>query len=111
MPEDNKPTPRFLTIEQAATELNIGQPLIRALLKNGELRGFQLGGRGTSGASGPMIFRTTSTMHTGRQQNGLRLANLMRRQQKEPDDTSWSMTRHLPQIQPHPCRRQQQRCS
>lgn len=45
MSEDNKSTPRFLTIEQAATELNIGQPLIRALLKNGELRGFQLGGR------------------------------------------------------------------
>ncbi|MGO4858921.1 helix-turn-helix domain-containing protein [Arthrobacter sp. 2MCAF14] len=45
MPEDNKPAPRFRTIEQAATELNIGQPLIRALLKNGELRGFQLGGR------------------------------------------------------------------
>ncbi|MGO4857870.1 helix-turn-helix domain-containing protein [Arthrobacter sp. 2MCAF14] len=41
----NKPAPRLFTIEQAATELNIGQPLIRALLKNVELRGFQLGGR------------------------------------------------------------------
>jgi len=47
MPEENKPTPRFLTIEQVATELSIGLPLIRALLKNGELRGFQLGGRNT----------------------------------------------------------------
>ncbi|MEO5317733.1 helix-turn-helix domain-containing protein [Arthrobacter sp. CC3] len=46
MPEENKPSPRFLTIDQVATELNIGQPLVRGLLKSGELRGFQLGGRG-----------------------------------------------------------------
>ncbi|MDQ0678863.1 excisionase family DNA binding protein [Arthrobacter pascens] len=45
MPEENKPSPRFLTIDQVATELNIGQPLVRGLLKSGELRGFQLGGR------------------------------------------------------------------
>jgi excisionase family DNA binding protein len=45
MPEENKPSPRFLTIDKVATELNIGQPLVRGLLKSGELRGFQLGGR------------------------------------------------------------------
>jgi excisionase family DNA binding protein len=37
---------RFLTIEQVAQELNVGEPLIRAMLKSGELRGMQIGGRG-----------------------------------------------------------------
>lgn len=37
---------RFLTIEQAADELNVKQSLIRALIKNGELRAMQVGGRG-----------------------------------------------------------------
>jgi excisionase family DNA binding protein len=37
---------RFLTIEQAAEELNVSQPQIRAMLRTGELHGFQLGGRG-----------------------------------------------------------------
>jgi len=37
---------RFLTVEQVAEELNVGIPLVRALLKSGELRGFQVGGRG-----------------------------------------------------------------
>lgn len=37
---------RFLTIEQVAQELNVGEPLIRAMLKSGELRGIQIGGRG-----------------------------------------------------------------
>ena len=37
---------RFLTVEQVAEELNVGEPLVRALLKSGELRGFQVGGRG-----------------------------------------------------------------
>lgn len=36
---------RFLTVEQVAEELNVGIPQIRALLRTGELRGFQLGGR------------------------------------------------------------------
>lgn len=36
---------RFLTVEQVAEELNVGQPLIRTLLKSGELRGIQIGGR------------------------------------------------------------------
>jgi excisionase family DNA binding protein len=29
-----------------AEELNVGQPLVRALLRTGELRGIQIGGRG-----------------------------------------------------------------
>lgn len=37
---------RFLTIEQAAEELNVSDSQIRALLKTGELRGIQIGGRG-----------------------------------------------------------------
>lgn len=37
---------RFLTIEQAAEELNVNANQIRALLRTGELRGIQVGGRG-----------------------------------------------------------------
>lgn len=37
---------RFLTVEQVAEELNVGLPLVRGLLKTGELRGIQVGGRG-----------------------------------------------------------------
>ncbi|WP_457966869.1 helix-turn-helix domain-containing protein [Arthrobacter sp. D1-29] len=37
---------RFLTIEQAAEELNVSHSQIRALLKIGELRAIQVGGRG-----------------------------------------------------------------
>lgn len=37
---------RFLTIEQVAKELNVGEPLVRSMLKLGELRGIQVGGRG-----------------------------------------------------------------
>lgn len=40
---------RFLTIAQAADELNVNQNQIRALLRTGELRGIQLGGRGYLG--------------------------------------------------------------
>jgi len=43
---DNTLTRRFLTIEQVAEELNVGEPLVRAMLKSGELRGIQVGGRG-----------------------------------------------------------------
>lgn len=35
--------PRFLTISQVAEELNVGEPLVRSLLKTGELRGIQIG--------------------------------------------------------------------
>ncbi|MBT2567127.1 helix-turn-helix domain-containing protein [Arthrobacter sp. ISL-85] len=34
---------RFLTIEQVAEELNVGLPLVRSLVKCGELRGIQIG--------------------------------------------------------------------
>jgi excisionase family DNA binding protein len=37
---------RFLTIAQAADELNVNQNQIRALIRTGELRGIQVGGRG-----------------------------------------------------------------
>lgn len=37
---------RFLTIEQAAEELNVTESLIRGLIKTGELRALQVGGRG-----------------------------------------------------------------
>jgi excisionase family DNA binding protein len=43
--EPSKP-PRFFTIEQVAQELNVGTPLIRGMLRTGELRGIQVGGRG-----------------------------------------------------------------
>lgn len=43
---ENKPGPRFLTIEQVADELNVGLPTVRALLTGGQLRGIQIGGRG-----------------------------------------------------------------
>jgi prophage regulatory protein len=40
-------TPKiYLTMEQVADELNVGIPQVRSLLKSGELRGFQIGGRG-----------------------------------------------------------------
>lgn len=38
--------PRFLTIEQVAEELAVGTPTVRQLLKAGDLRGLQIGGRG-----------------------------------------------------------------
>lgn len=44
-----EPRRRFLTIEQAAEELNVGTPIIRGLVKSGELRGIQIGGRGYLG--------------------------------------------------------------
>lgn len=37
---------RYLTVEQVAEELNVGLPLVRNLLRTGELRGIQVGGRG-----------------------------------------------------------------
>jgi excisionase family DNA binding protein len=45
MSVDERTSPRFLTIEQVADELNVGAPLVRSLLKSGELRGLQVGGR------------------------------------------------------------------
>lgn len=37
---------RFLTIEQAAEELNVKASLIRGLIKTGQLRALQVGSRG-----------------------------------------------------------------
>lgn len=45
MTDESRPR-RFLTIEQAAEELNVNPNQIRALLKTGELLGIQVGGRG-----------------------------------------------------------------
>ncbi|MGO4591023.1 helix-turn-helix domain-containing protein [Paenarthrobacter sp. 2TAF44] len=45
MPEKTPQPARFLTVEQTAQYLNVGQPLIRALLKTGDLKGIQIGGR------------------------------------------------------------------
>lgn len=43
----DEPRPhRFLTIEQAAEELNVKASLIRGLIKTGELRALQVGSRG-----------------------------------------------------------------
>ncbi|MDR6417581.1 helix-turn-helix domain-containing protein [Pseudarthrobacter sulfonivorans] len=44
--QTDEPKRRFLTIEQVAEELSVGQPLVRSLLRTGELRGIQIGGRG-----------------------------------------------------------------
>ncbi|MFE4837941.1 helix-turn-helix domain-containing protein [Arthrobacter sp. NPDC056691] len=46
MTEESEPRRRFLTVEQVSEELNVGVPQIRALLRSGELRGIQVGGRG-----------------------------------------------------------------
>lgn len=46
MPEESMKPSRFLTVEQVAHELNVGEPLIRAMLRTGDLRGIQVGGRG-----------------------------------------------------------------
>lgn len=46
MNEGPRKSPRFLSVEQAAQELNVSDAEIRSLLRSGELRGFQAGGRG-----------------------------------------------------------------
>ena len=45
MTDEPRP-PRFLTISQAAEELNVTPSQIRALLSTAEPRGIQVGGRG-----------------------------------------------------------------
>lgn len=37
---------RFLTMAQVAEELNVKQSLVQGLIRTGELRAFQVGGRG-----------------------------------------------------------------
>ncbi|WP_347108003.1 excisionase family DNA-binding protein [Paenarthrobacter sp. S56] len=51
MYETDPPHPRFLTIAQAAEYLNVGVPLIRALLKSGELRGCRSDPAGSGGSA------------------------------------------------------------
>ena len=43
---DQPNKPRFLTLAQVAEELNVKQSLVQGLIRTGELRGFQVGGRG-----------------------------------------------------------------
>lgn len=43
---DQPNQPRFLTLAQVAEELNVKQSLVQGLISTGELRGFQVGGRG-----------------------------------------------------------------
>ncbi|BCW36042.1 hypothetical protein StoSoilA2_20980 [Arthrobacter sp. StoSoilA2] len=45
MPDETKKY-RFLTVEQVAEELNVFEVQVRALLKSGDLKGIQIGGRG-----------------------------------------------------------------
>lgn len=41
------PFPRMLTLDEVQEVLNLGKPLVYALVKSGELRAAQFGGRGT----------------------------------------------------------------
>lgn len=43
---DQPSQPRFLTLAQVAEELNVKQSLVQGLIRTGELRAFQVGGRG-----------------------------------------------------------------
>ncbi len=43
---DEANQPRFLTLAQVADELNVKQSLVQGLIRTGELRAFQVGGRG-----------------------------------------------------------------
>lgn len=45
MPTPHETSARFLTIDQVASDLNVGLPQVRALLRSGELRGLQIGAR------------------------------------------------------------------
>ena len=43
---DQPNPPRFLTLALVAEELNVKQSLVQGLIRMGELRAFQVGGRG-----------------------------------------------------------------
>ncbi len=54
---DEPKQPRFLTPTQVAEELNVKPNQVHALIKAGELRAFQVGGRGYLAQSrGPVPF-------------------------------------------------------
>lgn len=44
-PVDPPPSTRFLTVDQAAEELNVSAGQVRSMLHSGQLRGIQVGGR------------------------------------------------------------------
>jgi excisionase family DNA binding protein len=44
-PNEPSPSPRFLTIEQVSLELATTKSQIYALLRSGDLKGIQIGGR------------------------------------------------------------------
>ena len=62
-PEPGVMFPRMLTLEQVQEILNVRSPLVYALVRSGELRAAQFGGRG-SGGSGKMTWPRTSTPRT-----------------------------------------------
>ncbi|WP_308159465.1 helix-turn-helix domain-containing protein [Arthrobacter sp. ISL-65] len=68
MTDEPRTRRRFLTIEQAAEELNVSESQIRALLRSGDLRRFQVGGRGMW-ALGLRTSKTTSPRLTAGPQN------------------------------------------
>ncbi|MDF2050266.1 helix-turn-helix domain-containing protein, partial [Arthrobacter sp. Cr_A7] len=43
---DTAPFPKMLTLDEVQEILNLGKPLVYALVKSGELRAAQFGGRG-----------------------------------------------------------------
>ena len=44
------PFPKMLTLDEVQEILNLGKPLVYALVKSGELRAAQFGGRGYLGS-------------------------------------------------------------
>lgn len=46
IPEDSAPPTKMLTLAQIATVLDVTNPTARALVRSGQIVGFQVGGRG-----------------------------------------------------------------
>jgi excisionase family DNA binding protein len=67
MTEEPRKPPRFFTIEQVAEELSVGVPLVRGMLRTGELRGIQVGGRGVWRIGIVTLSPTLSRPTAGRQ--------------------------------------------
>jgi hypothetical protein len=62
MPGGDKPSRRFLTIEQVAEELATSEVQIRSMLKTGQLKGIQIGAE-TSGASDAKTYSPVTLLH------------------------------------------------
>lgn len=60
---------RMLTLDQVEEVLNLGKPLVYALVRSGELRAAQFGGRGVFGESAKMTWPRTSTRRTRRRRS------------------------------------------